>query len=345
MDSSRNNHSSFLRIRAYALLFCFPAFAAGCLAVLPSANDVTAGQTALIHATTKSIDYGTVRETDIFVFNDDALGRLESYQRTAVDPEGEYAVDIASAKGRKRVVMIANSNRDRTAWNGIRSYEGLQKATARLQDEDMSFPTMYGETVFTAGDGNPHRITLRPIVSEIHLRTLRCDFSGTEYEYEKMKNVRVYLTNINSECRIMQENVFRPISTVNTGGLSHEDMGTFRHPEIIYAETGTDIGYGIFDSAIRLYCYPNESTEETPGTPFTRLVIEGEICGRTWYYPISINRKDGNCGIGRNCSYIYNITIRRAGSSDPDCPVGAEAITADCQIIPWEERNEEEITF
>lgn len=329
------------------MLIGFPACMSGCIPEGgTSAGDTDTGNEAgCSFVLSKSIDYETVGELDIFIFDDSPMGRLDSYQKAILDVEEEQVVEVSSRKGRKRIVFIANSHRSAGEWMHVNSYRGLQEEKASLFEEDISRPTMYGETVFEAGKDIGHRIILRPLVSEIHLRTIRCDFSGTEYAGEKLKDIKVYLTNVNAECRIMQDNGFYPELIVNAGGLASDDLRNFAHPELVSRRIGTDVGYEIFDSAIRLYCYPNESRKETAGTPFTRLVIEASVGENIWYYPIPVNRDGNGSGVGRNCSYVFNITILRAGATDPDSDVDPENIIIDSRILPWEERNEEEIIF
>lgn len=351
MESSRR-HISFFRYHQHfraiiALLSSFPALISGC-----TAGGLTCHDDAIKEKTctqrfsiAEPTDCGSVGNLDIFIFEDDAQGKLDSYQQTPIGTEGKHTVTVASTKGKKRIVMIANSHRERAHWAGIRTYEGLAKEKASLYDEDICFPTMYGETVFTAEDGVERTVTLRPLVSEIRLGSIRCDFSGKEYDGEILKDIKVYLTNVNAECRIMQEHDFTAGTIVNTGSLDMQELDRFRFPELVYRTLGKDVGKETCCTSVKLYCYPNESAYETPGTPFTRLVIEGTIGGRTWYYPIGINRESGNTGIGRNCSYVYNLTILRTGSTDPDAAVSGETVIVNSQIIPWDERNEEEITF
>lgn len=348
MESSRKYlNFLYLRIRAITLLTLFPALISACTGHAYDTAMETEPDTMEEHTFTisKSIDYETVKCLDVFVFNDDAYGRLDSYQRCPVDPSGDYRITVASTKGSKRIVMVANSGKGREYWTSINSYEALSQVQASLYEEDIAYPTMYGETVFNTGDDIGHVMTLKPLVSEIHLRSIRCDFTGREYRQEKLTDVQVYLINVNTGCRLLQEYDFLPSSTANTGDLNRNDLDMFSHPELVYKELGADVGREIFDSSIRLYCYPNESREETPGTPFTRLVIKGKIGDETWYYPIEINRDKENGGIGRNCRYAYDLTILRTGSKSPDLPVSDETITINSKISPWYERPEEEIIF
>lgn len=348
MKSSRKHLKIlYLRVRAIALLTQFPALISGCTEEIP---DTCSGEPEEIRkeymfSISKSIDYETVNCLDIFIFNDDAYGRLDSYQRCPIDPEGEYGVTVSSTKGSKRIVMIANSGKGREEWAAINSYEALLQTQASLYEENVAFPTMCGETVFDTGDDFGHIVSLKPFVSEIHLSSIRCDFTGREYQRERLTDVQVYLINVNTGCRLMQEHDFQTLSIANTGDLNRNDLEMFSHPELVFRELDTDIGREIFDTDIRLYCYPNESREETPGTPFTRLVIKGKIGGETWYYPIDINRDSPNGGIGRNCRYAYDLTILRTGSKSPDKPVSDDTIIINCKILPWYERDEEEIIF
>lgn len=299
----------------------------------------------IINIHTGPVGAESVSLADIFIFEDNPLGRLDSYRKAKINTSGDCTIPAYSSSGKKKAVIIANHDKDARYWQDIHNYESLMKAISRLQDEDIAHPTMCGETTYITGDNIRHTISLRPFISEIRLRSIRCDFSGTEYEGERMKNIKVYLTNVNTECRILQENGFTPSGLVNAGRLSEEDLSGFRQPELVFKTIDKPVGPKVYEPDIKLYCYPNESTEETLGTPFTRLVIEGEINGETWYYPININRNEGRNGIGRNCRYDFNITILRTGTDSPDKPVCENSIIVGCRPIPWEERNDEELTF
>ena len=126
----------------------------------------------------------------------------------------------------------------------------------------------------------------------------------------------------------------------------------FKDTGIIYREIDEDIGEDAIYPDIILFCYPNDAGEETAGSPFTRLVIEGRIRGETYWYPITINRGDFGIasggdgrGIGRNMMYSYDITIRRTGTKDPDIPVSLEDVTISCPVEPWEDIDSGTVSF
>ena len=177
------------------------------------------------------------------------------------------------------------------------------------------------------------------------------DKSIVEYDGEPLTDVRIYLTNVNASCKYLKKDGFSPEMIVNPGFLDMDALSGFKDRSLLYADT-EDIGEETLYPGIKLFCYPNDSPEETPGSPFTRLVIEGKISGHTYWYPVTINRGDFGIasggdgkGIGRNMCYTYDFTILRTGTSDPDIPVCKDDISVTCMVEPWKEMENETVTF
>ena len=282
---------------------------------------------------------------DIIVFNDDRLQRLDSYQRIAVH-DGE-TVFAASRSGKKIIAVIANPHAGRYGWQDISSFHALRSKKSDLRKEDPGALMMSGYA--TAAGGGKCRVALEPMVSEIRLESIRCDFSSRPYAGARLEEVKVYLTNVNYEARFFQTEGFLPESICNSGHLDSDCLSTFEHPDILMQEVDGPVGTSEVKPGISLMCYPNECAEESAGSPFTRLVIEGKINGRTCFYPININRgatgKEAAPGVGRNCRYIYDVVIKSTGSSDPEMVVTPADIDIRCDIVPWEEDTGNEIEF
>lgn len=298
-----------------------------------------------IHEISAPGRYGTV---DIFIFNNDPLKRIDSYQR--IDLKDGMTLKAVSRKGHKRVVAIANPHKDSYGWDEINSYGSFQLMSAYLRCEDPSLPIMSGETEIEAGTDTHCSISLKPMLSEIFLRSIRCDFSGRPYSGAEMSDIWIYLTNVNAEAPVMKVSGFTPVKMHNMYGLDESGLEEFSHPEMVVRHVDGNAGYTALRTDIALYAYPNECTEESAGSPFTRLIIEGTINGERYYYPVNINREDsghvfGAGGISRNCRYIFDITIRRTGTGDPDMAVSSETADIDCSIVPWRETDETEIPF
>ncbi len=278
---------------------------------------------------------------DVLVFNDDRMQKLDTYQRFGMNACS--SVKIGSTAGDKLVTAVINSRRDRYEWAGITVRQDMEDVLLNLEDETRECPAMSGECRIRAG--SPVNLTVARLSSEIVLRSVSCDFRGKGYEGESIRNARVYLTNVNAEVPAFSESGYAPRRIINGGRLNPEDMKAFREPESMVRELPDDIGPEPARPDIRLRCYPNEAEEESPGTPFTRLVIEGEVGGITYYWPIEINRDQGGSGIGRNSRYVFDIRIGRLGNTDPDTPIRPGDADITMNIQPWEEKEEYGVRF
>lgn len=272
-----------------------------------------------------------VRTLDVFVFDNDVSRRLDSYQRFE---HPSRSLTLASTTGEKTVVAVANPPESGYSVRQVSTYDALEQLLAHLYEDNPSYPLMSGEAVLTAG--GRCSVALEPMMSEVVLNSVLCDFSGKAYSGELLENARVYLTNVNASAHILRRDDFKPVDILNAGRLSPNDMSLMSDPTALVKEVRTGIGaskcgIGMVrkNVNISLYTYPNDVAEESLGTPFTRLVLEGSIAGEKTYYPININRPgwgytQGHQGIGRNARYIYDLAVTRKGSSDPDVPVFPE---------------------
>lgn len=92
-------------------------------------------------------------------------------------------------------------------------------------------------------------------------------------------------------------------------------------------------------------CLLKEQALQSPNPwapSLTKLVIETELAGKTYYYAIPIVKRttypEGKIseGIGYNETFNFkNIVLTRAGSEDPDTPVSTSNVIFDLQIQPW----------
>jgi len=316
-----------------------------CKSMAPLADAETAGIYGKANCRISLLsDLHEVSMLDIFIFDDDILQRLDSYQH--VELVDGASAEVASRTGYKKMFVCSNGQWTKEGWMNVNSYRSLDGIRAELSEERMQNPLMTGECDFLAHDRQTVRMELRPLSSEIVLRTLSCDFSGKGYKNEGISDMKVYLININSICRLLQEGMIMPEGIINMGRLDENDMAAMAEPEMICRECPSMKSGDRIKTDIRLRCYPNSSVEESPGSPFTRLVIEGKIKGRTYYWPIDIGR-DGRApeGIMRNCSYIYDVKITGKGSSDPDFAVRHEDAEISMEVRPWKECKDYVICF
>ena len=271
---------------------------------------------------------------DILTFEDDRYRRLDSYQR--LEEVGPDTVWPASTGGDKIFFLCMNSQRDRYEWADINSYSSLRKVICDLELESLQAPVMTGECRGEAG-GDIQDADMSPLVSEIYLESIRCDFSGTPYQDRKITEVKAYLTNVNASCGLIQDSSGENIRIINAGMLNPHEVKMFRNTEIIVQDIASSLGTGAASARKGFLCYP---LKEDPSRN-TRLVIEGKIDGETYFWPVEVCPE----GISRNHKYICRMVIRRKGSTDPDCTLKAAEIDFELKVKPWKEKEEYKVRF
>ena len=278
---------------------------------------------------------------DVFTFNDDHTLFLDSYQRVF----GSGDINIRSQSGKKIIFICANLESDIYDWAGISSLSSMDQVISDLKNERRNHPVMTGSAHADAGGAESCSVRMERLISEVAINSIRCDFSGTADEEEKLRDVSIYLTNVNSRCSITADGEIRATQIINSGGLNKDDIKEFKESDLIYRKLEKNIGNRRITPGVSFLCYPNTSAKESPGTPYTRLVIEGEIGGQRYWWPIDINRDEGGTGIARNCLYTYDITLRRKGSDSPDSPVEIEDMTIEMKIATWKDKEDYPVVF
>lgn len=261
--------------------------------------------------------WSLMQRMDLFIFDDSPSEYLDCYRHF---DEGRDAVTIRTSSGAKSAFVVANYAFPDSIVRKINTFKDLSKVCASLTEEDPSTPVMTGKGAFEAGEGPVCRINLAPLMSRVEIRSLRVARS----DQTVLKDVKVYLTGVSSRCPITGETPFLPSEIINHDGLNEKDMARMSRPSLVYRYLGngrSDENWVEFGSAT-LYCYPNETDEESAGSPFTRLVIEGKGSdGRTQYYVIPVNRKgygygSGREGIGSASCYSMKIDLTKEGKSE-----------------------------
>ena len=276
---------------------------------------------------------------DIFTFEDDRLRHLDTYQR--IEDLKAGTIGISSTSGNKIFFFCLNGQRNRYDWGIVSSYYSLTDIFCDLEKETHSRRTMTAEAYATAGTRLQH-VAMSPLSSEVSIEVLACDFSGTPYSGSAITDVKAYLINVCASCPLLYTDGHKPNRIINTGSLNLSDIKSFSDPRIITSEVTERLSMETIYPDISLLCYPNPAIEESPGSPHTRLVIEGKVDSQTYYWPVTI---DKGTGVGRGNRYAYDILIRRKGVSDPDIPIDDASMDIKVKIKPWTEKEEYSVGF
>lgn len=273
----------------------------------------------------------TVRSLDLLFFQDEPLFLLDAWQH--FDALQGNRVTAAASSAARSFVALSGYPAGSSAWSGIRSRESLADIRFRLEDEDPEAPLLCGE----GEAGGTRTLTLRPMLARITLNSIGCDFSTRPYAGERLTDVRAYLTWASRECRpFVAEDT--PVSWINAGRLDEVETAILSHPETVLGDLAPSLGGRIYPRR-SFHCYPNPSDGSEFGRPVTRLVIEGKLRGVTYYYPIDLP------GLEANVQYRMDVTLTRAGTTDPDTPAAAGSVSLESRILDWDGRQADPVHY
>lgn len=279
----------------------------------------------ILSAGNSSIDCNWI---DIFAYDESDGGKLDSYQRVS-----GRKCSVQTTAGPKKIAAIANLPDSSFDYSDIVSYGKLKEMMAEFRNDNPSVPLMSGEFILEKpGPGRTCTLELTPVMSRIFIRNFEVDFSARPYRNETLTDTKAYLVNVNGMCRIMADSTDIVSEIINYGQLDLSYARQLAHPECVCSDRV---------EKAELYCYPCPATSGQLGSCTTRLVIEGKIRGRTYYYPIDI----GVGGVERGKSYVFDITITRSGTLSPDIPVESDMLKVQITENGWKEYENENIEF
>lgn len=224
----------------------------------------------------------TVRHLDLLIYEEDGLRSLETWMRLNEIPD---TISFTGTKRSKTVVAIANSPRSFNR-SAVERFENLEQLCYDFSEDSPDAPIMSGLCSLL-----PERrgtVTVSPIMSRVELSGI----SNTMKGYARLEDPRIYLENMNAYAEVLRTSGFRPsdmLEGVQKQRLPY-DIGLFtQHP-------GTS-----------LFCYPNETPEGTVGAPRTVFVLECEIAGKTYTFPVEL------ASLGRNKTLHVEMSIAGPG--------------------------------
>ena len=287
---------------------------------------------------------------DIFIYNKDEKKILDSYNRLIISKPLDNLL-CTSRIGPKFIVIIQNPQHKDYMWEDIKDLESLSRLRMSLLNEKEEKKTAFCIQEINAGAIIEYWIETKPLTSSIRIKSIVCDFKDKVYNDSKLKDIKFYIINVNSSCNLLEKEE-NPSSIINNGEVIEEDMKMMLSPELLLKNYDKEVGSKVMYPDICLYTYPNEAKEESIGSEFTKLVIEGSIDGNTYYYPIDINRgdfiikdSDGHIGIRKSYNYDLEITIKQCGMDSPHKSINKDYIELKTIIKKWKDIEEVTLNF
>lgn len=296
-----------------------------------------------------------INSLDILIFNyayGAEHGLIEVYKHLSGDQLSNLSkIEIMSTVGHKKLFVIGNSHASNTL-KSITKFSELQAIESSLLKENTGdFCMMYtAERDFTTYTSIAANLTR--FVARVKLSSLKTNFTGGPFEGMSLNNVKLYLLNAHST-KLLHNGEDPTNGTIfNSKQLSISDYQNSGIESFLYEAIDEPLTPSGEITSRYFYCYENLINTETASNRYTRLVIEGELNGTTYYYPININRElfgyvytNGHRGVKRNASYSINCVISGVGSNNPDKIIENKTITISISVTDWEEIGETVINF
>lgn len=301
-----------------------PSGAEVCFSVRETATKVTgadyAGESAVMRWT-------------VFVFDMAGGG----YRYASSTDASELSLSLRAGR---RYACIALVNPPLSLNPGtVASADALREMTARLEDEGPGCFQMYGESMLFPFPGEQrHEIQVKRLVTRLEVCGVYADFSSFPSWAGKPLRLRhIYVTNAYKASAYGEDPVFPSPSRdawYNTLGWRKGETACPALDELL-GDRNLDVRIDAahpYTARHTFYLYPNPVDEDSRRTEawsprFSRLVLEAEVDGETYYYPADVPAMHRN----QLCS-ISRVVIRGPGSSTPE----GTALTSDVFSVNWD---------
>ena len=276
-------------------------------------------------------DDNNIGTLEVFIFRvnegGDDDGMLDGYKKfTGAELTSLSNLEVKTTTGRKMIYAVANSHRE--DWAGVMTRSEFESQIADLFDDDVKDFIMIGGKEETLQLASTVALSIKRMVARVQLNSVVAAFDGTPYEGYALENVKAYLTNVQGQ-KYMFDGSGENLKVLNSKKYVAADMTGCTMDGMLYDELAASIGDAGHNVVHYFYCYSNNRKEETETDRFTRLVIEGTLKGKTYYYPISLKELE------RNCCYSIDVKIQRPGSLDPDKDVELGTLDLELEVLGW----------
>ena len=202
------------------------------------------------------------------------------------------------------------------------SLSTFSRAESDLRDNSPSYLVMFGSRTISVSNQNDHSqsIGVNRLVSKVGIRKISIDFTDPTLQSRTFRLKAIYLTNCYGKNHLEKDG---EASEMNADASSwYNRMGFHSNTGVnaLLADRGINTmitALSPYKKEHHFYCYPNWADQDSRSSEWsirhTRLVLEAEIDGKTYFYPITLP------AMQRNKTYIIEeAIIRKLGSNDPE---------------------------
>ena len=272
-------------------------------------------------------DESKVSNLQVFVFKNGLIDAYDSVRATSMI--------LSVSVGESLVYALVNA----PDLSHVSMLSELESCVSQLRDNSLDSFVMVGKTTKTFTSDSRLSIEVDRLVARVRINKITRRFASkglADLDASSFRVVRFYLTHVRSDVKYDKSAVtpatWMNVSTLETGfPLIYNKLP-------VAAEIAQNTSYGTPQS---LYCYPNPVLEDGVDGKMTRLVVECQINGRYYTYPIVISG-----GISSNKSYeISELVITRLGNPSDgddendegeDDPIETVAASFEIVVNDWE---------
>ncbi len=257
----------------------------------------------------------SVRNIQVFVFDKNGVYETSSSGSGA-------SLSLTCTTGEKQIVALANAPQEL----GVKNISELRARTADLKDCSAGLVVMAGEVTKVLESSSTVTISVERLAARVAVDQIKTDFALDQHKDLSFNVKAIYLINVAGERAYLDDNT--PSTWYNKGGYDAATSPSFLYDEVL---SGSVTNGNAYNTAHHFYCYPNTTSTKT------RLVVEAEVGGYRYYYPVTLDRIDPNT------AYTYSLTITRLGSDSPDKPIEDGSVLFNVTVKDWIEQDVDEI--
>ena len=264
----------------------------------------------------------TVVDYQVLIY-DATNNMLEAY---LLHKDVASTIEMQCTTGPKEIVVMANA----PDLSKVVSFNALKQTRSRLSDNAVKKLVMEGHVSQTLKSGsNTVEVALERIVSKVVLSSIKVDFELPVYDAMSFVVKSAYLINAPADKSYLSKTA-DPTEWYNK--LKRESNNSV--DAMLYEAVNSTITSPNTDSnAHHFYCYPNPNKSDTFSTDWsprpTRLVVEAELGGTLYYYPVSLPE------LKQNTQCNVSLTVVRPGATSPEQDMDKYAAVFNIEIKDW----------
>ena len=261
---------------------------------------------------TGDTDEKKVNSLQVIVFNKNGVYEASAYGRGT-------ALSISCTAGQKRMVALVNCNME----EGLANFDEFAARQLLLKESGPGDLVMLGDSTVTVVNNRPINLDVEYLSSKIVLESVTRNMSNQQHQKLPFTIKSVFLTNVAGDRLYINES--EPTMWYHQDRYDKQNTLPFLYDSL--AEGHALANGDTYETPHYFYCYPNQTSTKT------RLVIEAEIGGQTYYYPIIVNK------ILPNNQYSYNVVLTRLGADSPDASIDRSAYTVQVTMKDWKSHS------